>query len=152
MINSLSTTYHTKLKIWFSAFMLVLACGFFADTNAQQLPNKITFKSTFLNYKLYQGDVYIGRERARALMLNCNPHLEKFNTGNQVLSVSTMFQLVSLVCLTGYATQRAFSENANPELLVAGVAIMVAGVAINISAKRQIAVAVGNYNIKCAKD
>lgn len=102
-------------------------------------------------YKMYQGETQIGRQRMRGLMLNCPKPLEKFNTGNKVLSVSTLFQLVSLVCVAGYASDRYFNNKINNELLIAGGAVFLVGVGLNVSAKKQIGVSIGKYNINCAK-
>lgn len=118
---------------------------------AQQLPNKISYTPTVFGYKMYQGNVQIGRERMRALMKECPGPLESFNTGNKVMAVSTLFELVSLVCLAGYASDRIFNDRINNELLIAGGAVFIAGIGLNISAKKQIGISLGKYNIKCLK-
>lgn len=131
--------------------MTVFLVGMFHCLTAQQLPSTVSYSSTMFGYKLHQGEIQIGRERMRGLMLNCEKPLEKFNTGNKVLSVSTLFQLVSLVCVAGYATDRYFNDKINNELLIAGGAVFLVGVGLNVSAKKQIGVSVGKYNINCAK-
>lgn len=118
---------------------------------AQPLREKVEYKSTFLGYKISQDSIRIGRERMRVLMKDCNYSLDQFNTGNKTFAVSTLFQLVGVVCLAGYATNRYLNNQINNNLLISGGVLMGVSIPIQQSAKKQINGSIANYNINCIK-
>lgn len=133
--------------------MLIILIGLGGyNASAQLLPNKIDFETTMFSYKLHQGKLRIGRDQMKAILRKHPTQLQNFNSGNTSLAVSTLFQLVGLVAIGGYASDRLFNNNIRNEFLIGGGVLLAISIPINVTSKRKIGTAVASYNIAKSKE